>query len=148
MATTTTTLPLRAAAAQLGLSVDTLRKRLQRGLTPGRKVDGAWVVEVLDSPGPVPDNQDGPGHVQDTSPPPQMPILAQRAEEMARYTAALLEPLHARLEAQATQIGRLENEVEHLRAQLAAATNGQAQTQSGAAPWPERRRWWTRLIWG
>ena len=101
---------------------------------------------------------------------PQTALLATRAAEMAQYTRELLAPLHARLEAQATQIGRLENEVEHLRAQLAAAapTNGVAhephgqaappvdaeasasppETQDDDAPRPEERarRWWPRLI--
>jgi len=28
-------------------------------------------------------------------------------------------------------------------------TNGQAQTPNGAASeWPERRRWWQRVLWG
>jgi hypothetical protein len=92
---------------------------------------------------------------------------------MAQYTRELLAPLHARLEAQATQIGRLEErtttlqaENEHLRVQLAAATaapatNGvahpphdaQAHGQAEAAPEPQQsapsseqatRRWWRR----
>jgi hypothetical protein len=30
-----------------------------------------------------------------------------------------------------------------------AVTNGHAQTQNGAASeWPERRRWWQRVLWG
>ena len=77
-----------------------------------------------------------------------MPVQAQRAEEMARYTRELVGPLYARLEAQAEEIGRL-------KAELAAArANGQAETQNAlqnalqAETWPAGRRWWQRLLWG
>ena len=73
--TTMTMLPRRAAAARpgiLGVSTDSLRERLQRGPTPGRKVDGSWRVAVPDmAPGraePVPAgtaHRDRPGRVED-----------------------------------------------------------------------------------
>ncbi len=145
-APTTTALPLRAAAARLGLSTDTLRKRLQRGLTPGRKVDGSWVVDVpvvrdrprdrpQDGPGPV---RDAPGPVPDPSAPvqdhqngaapPGALTAAARAEEMAVYTERLLAPWRAIVQAQAEEIGSL-------KAQLAAATstNGVVHDPAGVA---------------
>ena len=79
-------------------------------------------------------------------------LAAARAEEMARYTAVLLEPWHRQAEAQAERIGRLENEVEHLRAQLAEAAPTEAQAEAQDAPqaehWPEARTWWQKLLWG
>jgi hypothetical protein len=81
-----------------------------------------------------------------------MALQAARAAEMARYTRELLEPLHARLEAQAERLGRLEAENEHLRAQLTAvaSTNGQAAPppETPSAPPAEGqtgRSWWSRL---
>jgi hypothetical protein len=61
-------------------------------------------------------------------------LLAQRAEEMARYTATLLAPLHAQLAAQAEEIGAL-------KTQLAAVTQSAppAEGQTG-------RSWWQRLF--
>jgi hypothetical protein len=146
MATTTTAaLPLRAAAAQMGLSVDTLRKRLQRGLTPGRKVDGQWFVEPLGPPDPSGPVQDGAGGVQDRSghvrPPPGDGLLtpAGRAEELAVYTERLLGPWRAIVQAQAEEIGAL-------KAQLAAATADDQAEDAGAAPRSGGRRpWWRRL---
>jgi hypothetical protein len=69
---------------------------------------------------------------------------------MAAYTRALLEPLHARLEVQAERIGRLEADLQHTRAALAAEraererweavlAEAEAAEVELAAP---RRPWW------
>jgi hypothetical protein len=64
---------------------------------------------------------------------------------MAQYTRELLEPLHARLEAQAERIGRLEE-------QLLAARERIVELETPSAP-PARDptgrwgRWW-RQVWG
>ena len=102
------------------------------------------------SPEASPSPQAPPQAPPQRSPGPQTALLAQRAEEMARYSAALLAPLHAELKAQAEELGTLRERCAALQAQLAEATstNGQAETQDGAASWPERRRWWQRLVWG
>ena len=79
-----------------------------------------------------------------------------RAEEMAVYTRALLEPLHAQLKAQAEQVGRLSAEVEHLQEQLAAeraererweavlaeAEAADRAAQADAESAQSRRPWW------
>ena len=44
--------PLAAAAERLELSTEAVRKRIQRGTLPGRKVDGAWFVEAAHLPPP------------------------------------------------------------------------------------------------
>ena len=79
-------------------------------------------------------------------------VAAARAEEMARYTAVLLEPWRRQTEEQAERIGRLEAENEQLRAQLAEATPTEARAEAQDAPqaehWPEARTWWQRLLWG
>ena len=64
--------PLTEAAERLELSTEAVRKRIQRGTLPGRKVDGAWWVEAThlppaststgrpDDPGGATERQDGP----------------------------------------------------------------------------------------
>ena len=42
--------PLAEAAERLELSTEAVRKRIQRGTLPGRKVDGAWFVEAAHLP--------------------------------------------------------------------------------------------------
>jgi chromosome segregation ATPase len=82
---------------------------------------------------------------------------------MARYTATLLAPLHARLEELSRDVGRLQAErdaaraelerrdveLEQARAQLAEAIGSKAppEPQNGAThQGEERRRWWQRLF--
>jgi hypothetical protein len=154
MSATTTAVPLREAAARMGMTTDTLRKRLQRGLTPGRKVDGQWFVV----PGPVPDeapdegvdlsglvqdeSRPGPdqsGHVQDhpvapdaTQEAPGGALLSDRAAEMARYSRELLAPDLARLEAQAEEIGTLKERTVHLQATVEAQARRIAELEAPA----------------
>jgi hypothetical protein len=85
-------------------------------------------------------------------------LATTRAEEMARYTAVLLEPWRRQVEEQAERIGRLEERAEHLQAELeqtrgqlaeAIAPKDPPETESALqAAWPERRSWWQRLLWG
>jgi hypothetical protein len=58
---------------------------------------------------------------QDVEPPSVTAALvaAQRAEEMARYTATLLEPWRQRVEEQAEEIGRLKTKLDHATEELA-----------------------------
>ena len=44
--------PLAEAAERLELSTEAVRKRIQRGTLPGRKIDGAWFVEATHLPPP------------------------------------------------------------------------------------------------
>jgi hypothetical protein len=112
-----------------------------------------------------PEHQETQGQTESQEPPqgPQTALLAQRAQEMAAYTERLLAPLYGRLEAQATQIGRLEERAEHLQAERDAARAELEQArariveleapvapepESVPPPEPESRRWWQRLLWG
>ncbi len=141
-----TLLPVAEAAQALGISVSALRRGLKSGRYQGRRQETpqgfTWRVEVGDrvsdrvGDGRVGDRVGG-APSPDTPTSPGMALQTARAAEMAQYTAALLEPLHARLEAQAQEIGKLKE-------QLAAA-----RTHESAAPeWPERRSWWQRLWTG
>jgi hypothetical protein len=157
------------AARRLGISRSAVRRRLQSGQLTGRQEPRPqghiWLVTLPAGAGTsrqVPADADTfrevprqvPAGAADDSPAaPQMALEAMRAAGMASYTRELLEPLHARLEAQAERIGRLELELEQSRARVAEleavpVSNGQAETQNAAPGWPERRRWWQRLVWG
>jgi hypothetical protein len=143
------------AAQALGISISALRRGLKRGKYHGQRQSTpqgfVWLVEVGEVR--LPEDRVGGDRVSDTPPQeapssPQTALQAQRAQEMAAYTAALLEPLHARLEAQAELIGALKERLTTAETRIAELEMPVAHTQNGAASWPERRRWWQRLVWG
>ena len=77
-----------------------------------------------------------------------------RADEMAVYARALLEPLHAQLKELAEPVGRLSAEAEHLQEPLAAeraererreTVPAEAEAAERAAEVAQRRRPWWRL---
>jgi hypothetical protein len=143
------------AARYLGISRPTVKRRLKSGSLRGvqeRTPSGfKWyvIVEEAESPGGVAggapaesprESLNGVAAESPHEPPgesaasprvsPQAALLAQRAEEMARYTRELLAPYVKRIEEQAEEIGAL-------KAQLAAATpapgtNGVAHAQAAA----------------
>lgn len=129
-------LPVKDAAAALGVSVTSIRRGLKSGRLQGQRQETPqghiWLVHL-------PDDQAGDSRVAGDRPPDsrvagqgaQMPNLAQRAEDMARYSATLLAPLHAQLAAQAERIGRLELELEMAKAGDRAS---------------DPRPWWQRLF--
>jgi hypothetical protein len=125
------------AARHLGLSQQTVKRRLKKGTLRGEQEPTStgfrWYV-VLDTPGTTVDvSGDVSGTSADTTADipadtPSMALQTARAQEMAAYTRALVEPLYARLEAQA--------ELE------------QARARQNAAPVQERRSWWAWLVGG
>ena len=170
-------LSLAQAAAAQGVGPDALRKRIPTGQVRARKRGGRWQVWVPaadlgiriipdapdtpdhpesgnpdppDIPDPIPDR---PDH-QEPPPAAQATVLAQRAQEMAAYTERLLEPLHARLEAQAERIGRLEEQLAAAQTKIAVLETpapepeGETQNAPPAESWPEGRAWWQKLLWG
>jgi hypothetical protein len=201
-------LPLREAAERLGVSLDSVRRRLRAktlqarqetilgghrwlvwvdggapgaaaGVAPPPSPGGAMGVgasatplaedtapRATDADDPQPSGGASPDARHETphrapGPAPQAPtealVAAQRAEEMARYTAGLLEPWRRRVEELSRENGRLEERAEHLqtelevtRAQLAEATAPKEPPEAERAPSPAQgeRRWWQRLLWG
>ena len=166
--------PIPEAARVLGVSIPTVKRRLKRGELAGereRTPSGfKWLVllplaEGAESPppeSPGPPTGESPAAPRES---PVSPLVTQRAQEMAAYTRQLLEPLHARLEAQAERIGRLEEQLERAtaelaesRAQLAEARTaaqsyapavGAPETNEGAAAqsYARRRPWWRWWRW-
>lgn len=202
-------LPLREAAERLGVSLDSMRRRLRtnslrarqepilgghrwlvwvdgdacgpdaNGVAPPPYGGGAMGMadrappqaesassledEAESEPASPAPAQDPPGNRDDATPTPRPApaealVAAQRAEEMARYSAALLEPWRQRVEELSRENGRLEERAEHLqteleqiRTQLAEATASKEPPETENAPqaeWPGGRRWWQRLLWG
>ena len=115
---------LREAADVLGVSLNTLRRRIAAGQVRADRIQRpqghVWQV-YLDGAAPCRDGsggtvqRDGAGTVQ------QPPADLMRAEAMATYTRSLLEPLVARLAEQEQIIREQAEQIGSLRAQLAAA---------------------------
>ena len=117
--------PIAEAAARLGVGVELLRKRAQRGTMPARKVDGRWFVDLdvdRDGVGDIPPAAaevvpSGPGHpVQDTpsrtgrraeAAPPRAVSPAARSQFEAVRDEWLV-PLVERIGALEREVGRLE----------------------------------------
>jgi hypothetical protein len=156
-------LPLPEAAARLGGSISTLRRRRHPGAARGERrptpAGFAGYLEVdddapaappkatvtpTDTPPQGPTDSATPtppqGPTDSATPtPPQAPVLATRAQEMAAYTEQPLRPYVAEIGELRQRMGRREAELEHARAQ---PPNG------AASGWPERRRWGQRVRWG
>ena len=117
-------------------------------------------VPLAEGATPLADEADGeptssapaPGDQTEAAPrpPAETLVTAQRAEEMARYTAALLEPWRRRVEELSREAG-LEERAEHLQAELevtrahlaeATAPKAPPETESAPAPAQGERRWW------
>jgi hypothetical protein len=175
---------LREAGETLGISEDSVRRRLRNRQLHGRRVGTAqgfqWRVWVgpgvppptaaavePDTGGPsgpaasapggadsAPDGADSAPHGAETPAESALALARMRAEEMAAYTRALLEPLHAQLKEQAEQVGRLSAEVGHLQEQLASertererweAVLAEAEEAERAAESAQSRRPWWRF---
>jgi hypothetical protein len=102
---------LQDAAAQLGVSVNTLRKRIRAGQVHAERVQRpqgyVWQVYLDTLQAPVrpaddPPTQEAPSRLQQ----PAQALL--QAEAMAAYTRSLLEPLVQTIERQGERIAELE----------------------------------------
>jgi hypothetical protein len=119
-------IPLREAAAVLGVSVDALRARIRRGTVEASKVSGRWLVDVQI------DDQDAPRTDQDASSSDLVAQLTADNEALRRELADVR--------------GRQRAELERLDAALATmATMARALPAPPTDPPRRRRRWpWQR----
>jgi hypothetical protein len=136
-------LPVADAAVALGLTAETLRKRLWRGQAHGVKRDGQWYAWVpAAAAGPVPDRQDhvqdGPGPERDQAQDGAGPVLVAELRDRVHWLEAALERRDRDL---AAAIERL-REAHLLIAQRPALAAGA--TEPIAAP--PRRAWWRRWL--
>jgi hypothetical protein len=117
---------LATAAARLGLTVETVRKRLQRGKIKGFKADGgAWRV-VLDR---ADNEQDKPGQQQDNP--------AQARDDLVDQLRSENAFLRNQLQARDEEIRRVHVLLQQEQQQVKALTDQREQA---------RRPWWRRLI--
>lgn len=126
-------LDITEAAARLGLSTETVRKRLQRGKIKGHKAaDGSWRVFLPPDRQPGQPQDNSPDSSPDSSPDRAAPLVAALRDEVAF--------LRSQLQARDEEIRRA-----HVLLQ-------QAQQQSMALlaapqqPEPPRPPWWRRLF--
>ena len=122
-----TTVPIAEAAARLGISVDAVRKRIQRGKLTGQKTDTGWTVVWIE-----PDIR--PDTVQTA-----VPDLAPLVDELRDQVAYLREHLALEREARAAADIRHAAEIERrdvlMREALARIPAlGAGQDASDAAP--------------
>ncbi len=150
---------LREGAAVLGVSLNTLRRRIAAGQVRAERVERAqgfvWQV-YLDGAAP---SQDGANETVQRDRPGTVlhpPTAIMQAEAMAAYTRSLLEPLvsHvAELEGAVRMLerenGRLAAENAALQAQnatLTASTEEQAPEPSTEPSAPPESPWWRRWL--
>ncbi len=142
--------PLADAADQLGVSIDLLRKRAQRGKVAAYKQDRKWFV-VLPQPDSV--SRNGASSYQDTSRTAQ-PDASYLAGKLA-VTEELVATLRAEVDHLRTELG---DRTEELRRkdfiiadlarrplELPSATPASSAQQASAPP-PQYRTWWQRLF--
>ncbi len=167
-----TKVPLSEAATLLGLSLDTARKKVQRGKLPAEKDGNRWYV-LMDAVGQV--EQDGattasPEQIQDTSRTEPEVVLERPGQHHADEVAVLREFLTAREE----EIGFLRSEMGRQREDMSKQRDQWAEesrrkdviiaeltqqlkalpaqvkeevTATTPPPPTPRRSWWQRL-WG
>jgi excisionase family DNA binding protein len=152
-------LSIQEAAAELGISVNTVRRQVKAGRIRAEKVTtpSGYVYRVFPSLDTQPSTQASTRRVPevDTQPstqrvPVMLPDLA-RAEAMASYNRALIEPLVAELGEARRQVAEQAELIGELRARLAALEAPKAEPADvepaaapEAAPEPATRLWWRR----
>ena len=152
-------IPIADAAQRLGVSQDAIRRRLKAGQLQGKREvmpqGFRWLILLDEGERSSVDGEGAQGGASHQVPLPPTHEGAQggaevatlaRAQEMAAYSEALLAPWRQQVAELSRQVGRLEAELEQARALHCFSM--EPQTRNGAASWPERRRWWQRLVWG
>jgi hypothetical protein len=130
------------AAARLGLSIDAVRKRVQRGTLPAEKVDGRWLVvlPVHDSPGQAEDGDlDTSQEVQDGG----QDVTRQAIAALAEAFTKTLDAERARASAAEQAAAMWQERARNLEAQVEQLLALPAHEEE---PVPNRRwwKWWRR----
>jgi hypothetical protein len=125
---------LTTAAARLGLTAETIRKRLQRGKLKGFKTaDGTWRVTLdkrQDSPGqPAGQEQDKAGQADGA-------MVARLLDEVS-FLRSQLQARDVALERRDEEIRRVHVLLQQEQQQVKALTDQREQT---------RQPWWRRLV--
>ncbi len=158
-------LPIADAAQILGVSVDALRKRVQRRSVRSYKgTDGQWRVVLPDSE--TPETSPATETLSETSEDSETSaIIGTPDERFARVIEQAIAPYAARLEAVSREAGELRSRLEHaererddLRARLTASEDAAPPSETPAPPalsqrepevFPKQRwPWWMRILGG
>lgn len=138
---------LASAATRLGLTVETIRKRLQRGKLKGFKTaDGTWRV-VLDK---VDKRQDEPGQTAGQEQDRQQDKPGQEEAARIKDLKADVEFLRSQLQARDEQLLRRDDEIRRVHVLLQQAqqqsTTITDQRQQAADQEQARQPWWRRFF--
>jgi hypothetical protein len=140
---------LQDAASIIGISLNTLRKRIASGQVKAERVQRPqghiWRVYLeTEHPAIDPSDQDATLHAAEGSPTVQHPVAAGtlQAEAMAAYTRSILAPMVEALEHSQTRVAELERENGQLTERLALLI------PSHSPPAWRQRRWVPALVLG
>ncbi len=124
---------LREASRRLGVSVDSIRKRVYRGTMPHRKAEDGRVYVQLGEWSSEVDRLHTPAWRVDrpTTPASSSVVVDTARVQLESIRDEWLQPLVDQLKAQAETIGQLRERVAQLQAQV-------------DQPAPTRRAWWRR----
>ncbi len=117
-----TTVPIAEAAARLGISVDAVRKRIQRGKLTGQKTDNGWTVVWIE-PDIRPDNVQTP-----------VPESSALVDDLRDQVAYLRDQLAIERDARADAERRHAAEIERRDVLLREALGRIPQLLAGDAP--------------
>ena len=150
------------AASWLGVTPETVRKRLQRGVLPGCKMDGQWVVllpkqeqdmsQTTLSPPPTapppkqdrqPDTSRSEQDVRQDTPHPAYERLMERLESENGF---LRDELTARTEELRRKDHIIAALTDALKQRLPELSSGASATPSPTQSTREQRSWWQRLF--
>ncbi len=152
-----TTVPIAEAAARLGITVDAVRKRIQRGKLTGHKTDNGWTVVWIE-PDIRPDNVQTPVPESST-------IVDDLRDQVAYLRDQLAQEREARVEAErrhAAEIERRDVLMREALSRVPALAAGQDAPVAAQEPQREAKpantapttpsswwaSWWRRLVGG
>ena len=125
-------LPLLDAAQALGVSPDTVRRRVRRGELPSRHEHGRLLVEL---PVGTPTAAQAQGEAG------ELALFRERVSLLERERETLTAELAARRQSE-TELRALLSQAQTLVARIAPPPRGELVEHERESPPPRRRRWW------